>query len=47
MIAEQLPFLKFDVSLPFYLVIYASMAVTGVLVGVLSSVIAIRRFLSE
>lgn len=47
MVAEQLPFLKFDVGLPVYLAIYAAMALAGVLVGVLSSVIAIRRFLSE
>ena len=47
MIAEQLPFLKFEVGLPVYLIIYGAMAVAGVIVRVLSSVIAIRRFLSE
>lgn len=47
MIAEQLPFLKFEVPLPIYIVIYGAMALAGVFVGVVSSAIAIRRFLSE
>lgn len=47
LIATQLPFLKFDVPLPVYLLIYLGMLLLGLLVGIVSSVIAIRRFLTE
>lgn len=46
-LSESLPFLKFDVDLVTYVIIYAAMAVIGILVGVVSSSIAIKRFLKE
>lgn len=46
-LAKQLPFLRFDVELYVYLIIYAAMLAIGIFVGVISSIIAIHRFLSE
>lgn len=46
-LSEQLPFLKFDVALHIYLLIYLGMLVLGLVVGVIASLIAIRRFLTE
>ena len=40
-----LPFLSFDVSLNMFLLIYAALVVAGLLIGLLGSALAMRRYL--